>query len=114
MNRISNNYQQQHLMQSLQDPDLAVEYLNAALAAQDETDPTLFLRALKNVAEAWGFSHLADLTGLDRAGIYRMLSAQSFSRSIGQAKELTLPKTCSKISSVNPSSVIIILWNKKL
>jgi len=75
MNKTPNNYQQ-HLMQSLQDPDLAVEYLNAALEEEDEADPTLFLRALKNVAEAWGFSHLADLTGLDRAGIYRMLSAQ--------------------------------------
>ena len=75
MTKIPNNYQQ-HLMQSLKDPDLAVEYSNAALEEEDETDPTLFLRALKNVAQAWGFAHLADLTGLDRAGIYRMLSAQ--------------------------------------
>ena len=75
MSKIPNNYQQ-HLLQSLKDPDLAVEYLNTALEEEDEADPTLFLRALKNVAEAWGFSHLADLTGLDHAGIYRMLSAQ--------------------------------------
>ncbi|MBI4852289.1 MAG: hypothetical protein HY819_10875 [Acidobacteria bacterium] len=33
--------------------------------------------ALHNVAQAWGFSHLADKTGLDRAGLYRMLSTGS-------------------------------------
>src|SRR5690349_3002099 len=73
MSQKPNNYHE-HLMKSLKDPDLAVEYLNAALEEEDDSDPTLFLRALKNVAEAWGFTELSDLTGLDRAGIYRMLS----------------------------------------
>lgn len=67
------SYYHQHLMKSLTDPDLAVAYLNAALEEESE-DPTLFTRALKNVAEAWGFTHLASSTGLDRAGIYKMLS----------------------------------------
>jgi probable addiction module antidote protein len=68
MSNKANNYQQ-HLMKTLKDPELAVEYLNTALEEEVE-DPTLFLRTLKNVAEAWGF----DLTGLDRAGIYKILS----------------------------------------
>jgi probable addiction module antidote protein len=63
-----------HLMENLRDPVLAVEYLNAALEEEDDADPTLFMRALKNVADAWGFSHLADQTGLDRAGLYKMLT----------------------------------------
>jgi probable addiction module antidote protein len=72
MSNKTNNYQQ-HLMKTLKDPQIAVEYLNTALEEEVE-DPTLFLRALKNVAEAWGFTHLSELTGLDRAGIYKMLS----------------------------------------
>lgn len=73
MSHLKSNYHE-HLMKSLKDPDLVVEYLNVALEEEDNSAPTLFLRALKNVAEAWGFTELSDLTGLDRASIYRMLS----------------------------------------
>ena len=69
-NKTSINYQD-YLIESLKDPEEAIAYLNAAL----EDDQDTFLLALHNVAQAWGFSHLANKTGLDRAGLYRMLSS---------------------------------------
>ena len=68
-NKTSINYQD-YLIESLKDPDEAMAYLNAALEEEEDS----FLLALHNVAQAWGFSNLADKTGLDRAGLYRMLS----------------------------------------
>lgn len=55
-----------------EDPDEAIDYLNAMLEAPDE--PELFLRALRKVADAFGMSHLADLTGLGRESLYKTLS----------------------------------------
>ena len=49
-----------------------IEYLSTTLENPDE--PELFLRALRNVAEAWEFAHLADITGLNRESMYKMLS----------------------------------------
>ncbi|MFY9225498.1 MAG: hypothetical protein WAQ98_22670 [Blastocatellia bacterium] len=51
MSKSNNNYEK-HLDKVLKDPELAIEYLNVALSEQQE-DPTLFIRALKNVAQAW-------------------------------------------------------------
>lgn len=68
--KTSLNYQD-YLISSLKDPDEALAYLNAALA---EASEEAFLLALHNVAQAWGFTQLAAQTGLDRAGLYRMLS----------------------------------------
>lgn len=50
----NSNYEK-HLDKVLKDSELAVEYLNVALTEQQE-DPTLFIRALKNVAQAWGIN----------------------------------------------------------
>ena len=50
MKRIFRDYQEK-LLQDLQDTELAMAYLNAAL--MDE-DPRVFLLALKNVVEAQG------------------------------------------------------------
>ena len=62
----------QYLIGSLKDPEEAVEYLRAAL---DESDmPSLFLLALRNVAEAHGFANLAQEANLNRESRYRMLS----------------------------------------
>ena len=61
-----------HLIESLKDPREALEYLKAAL---DESDmPEIFLMALRNVAEARGFSKLAEHAHLNRESLYRMLS----------------------------------------
>lgn len=63
------------LIESLKDPEQAVAYLNAALEEDEKKESYgLFLVALRNVAEAWGFSHLANISDLDRSGIYKMLS----------------------------------------
>ncbi len=63
---------QDDLLKSLRDPREAVAYLNAAL---EETDPELFLLALRNVAEAYGgLSRLSKKTRLNRENLYRMLS----------------------------------------
>ena len=65
---------QTDLIESLRDTREAEEYLNAAL---EEDDPELFLRALRNVAEAQGgVASLAEKTKLNRESLYRMLSAR--------------------------------------
>lgn len=62
------------LLEGLQTPEEAAEYLNAAL---EEGDRELFLLALRNVAQAHGgMSHLSKTTHLDRKSLYRMLSEQ--------------------------------------
>lgn len=63
---------QTDLIESLRDAQEAEEYLNAAL---EENDPELFLRALRNVAEAQGgVASLAEKTRLNRESLYLMLS----------------------------------------
>lgn len=56
--KASKSYQES-LLASLRDPEEAAEYLNAAL---EESDENVFLRALKNVAQANGFSFEANET----------------------------------------------------
>ena len=79
MVKASKSYQE-FLITSLKDPEQAVAYLNAALEEDEQISEaenyTLFLVALGNVAEAWGFRHLANITNLDRSGIYKMLSKE--------------------------------------
>lgn len=60
------------LYAALQDPEEAAAYLNAALA---ENDQEVFLLALHDVANAHGFSQLAQDTQLNRENLYHMLSA---------------------------------------
>jgi probable addiction module antidote protein len=65
---------QEDLLTSLQDPDEAVEYLNAAL---EDGEPKVFLLALKDVVESHGgMSKLATSTSLNRENLYRMLSTK--------------------------------------
>jgi len=63
----------EHLVESLKDPEEAAAYLNAAL---EDDDPRAFLLALRNVAEAHGFTRLAEESGLNRQALYRALSEQ--------------------------------------
>lgn len=63
---------QKDLIESLKDPCEAAEYLNAAI---EEGDRTLFLLALRNVAEAnGGMAAIAEKASLSRESLYRMLS----------------------------------------
>jgi probable addiction module antidote protein len=52
------------LIESLKNQDLAKSYLNAAL---EDDDPRVFLLALRNVAQAQGFSELAAGSKLNRS-----------------------------------------------
>ena len=72
MNKRLGNYQE-YLLRSLQDPQEALAYLNAALL---DEDPRIFLLALKNVLEAQGgdMTSLAQETNLNRENLYRILS----------------------------------------
>ncbi len=60
-----------YLVKALKDPELASEYLNAAMA---DGDIRVFLMALGDVAKAVGMSKIAAATELDRANIYRAVS----------------------------------------
>jgi probable addiction module antidote protein len=59
------------LKASLEDPEEAAAYLNAAL---EENDQEVFLLALRDIAEARGFSRVAQDASLNRENLYRMLS----------------------------------------
>ena len=61
------------LHSELKDPEVAVAYLNEALAEEDQT---VFLIALKDVLDAWGedMATLAKEAHLNRQNLYRMLS----------------------------------------
>ena len=54
------------------DPELAVEYLNAAA---EEDDPRIYLSALRTVAEAQGMANVASASGVPRESVYRALSS---------------------------------------
>lgn len=66
---------QASLIEALRDPHEAAAYLNAAI---EEGDRELFLLALRNVADArlGGMSQLAEIAGLNRESLYRMLSGK--------------------------------------
>ncbi len=60
------------LKASLIDPGEAAAYLDSAL---EENDQEIFLLALRDIAEARGFSKVAQDTLLNRENLYRMLSS---------------------------------------
>lgn len=65
------------LKDRLQDREYAVAYLNAALEdSEDEHSDSIFLLALRDVAEAQQVSWVARQSGLNRESLYRMLSRQ--------------------------------------
>ncbi len=65
---------QADLIESLNDPKEASEYLNAAI---EEKDIKVFLLALRNVIEAFGgVGKLSKKSKLNRENLYRMLSEQ--------------------------------------
>src|SRR5258708_38006019 len=60
-----------YLIESLKDRRRAEAYLKAAL---EETDPRVFLLALRNVVQARGVSKVAAKSKLNRESLYKMLS----------------------------------------
>lgn len=62
-----------YMLERLRDPATAAAYINAAAR---EDDPSAFLQALRNVAEArGGLSKIATRAGLNRQQLYRTLSS---------------------------------------
>ncbi len=55
----------------LQDPGFAAEYLTAAA---EDTEPAVYLAALRSVAEAQGMAEVAKRAGIPRESLYRALS----------------------------------------
>ena len=64
------------LRERLQDPEYAAEYLNAVLEDEENSDDAVFLLALRNVAEAFQMSSVAEEAGVNRENLYRMLSSK--------------------------------------
>lgn len=63
---------EEFLFEQLQDPDMAAEYLSAAI---EEGSTDEFLLALRDVAEAHGgVGVLSNITDLNRQSMYKMLS----------------------------------------
>ena len=54
------------------DPELAAEYLKAAL--EDEDEPRVLLIALRHLAQAQGVAKVAKAAGIERESLYRALS----------------------------------------
>lgn len=59
------------LTKRLQDAEYAAEYLSAAL---EDEDASVFMLALRDVAEAHGISRVAEEAELNRENLYRILS----------------------------------------
>ena len=72
MSKRTKSYQES-LLQALQNPQEAAEYLTAAL---EDGDSAVFLLALRNVADAQGMKTVARKAQLNRENLYRMLSEQ--------------------------------------
>lgn len=64
------------LRQRLKDPAYAVEYLNAVLEDDEEGTDAVFLLALRNVAEAFQMTAIAECAEVNRENLYRMLSGK--------------------------------------
>ena len=62
---------EEDLDKRLKNPEYAIEYLNAIL---DENDPDLLLLGLRDVARAYGFTHIAKTASLNRESLYKALS----------------------------------------
>ncbi len=63
---------EEYVINSLKDdPELASEYLNAAMA---DDDIRVFLLALGQITKASGMSNVSKATGLNRENIYRIVS----------------------------------------
>jgi probable addiction module antidote protein len=71
MDTVTANYED-GLKAALMDPNEAAAYLDSAL---EENDQEVFLLALRDVADARGFSQVAQETLLNRENLYRMLSS---------------------------------------
>jgi len=59
------------LDERLKNPEHTIGYLNAIL---EENDSDLLLLGLRDVARAYGFTHIAETAGLNRESLYKALA----------------------------------------
>jgi len=57
------------------DPDMAVEYIRAAIE-ENADEPAALMVAIRRVAEAHGMQHVAEAAEVNRESLYRALSAK--------------------------------------
>jgi probable addiction module antidote protein len=81
---------EQGLDERLKNPEYAIEYMNAIL---QENDPDLLLLGLRDVARAYGFTHISETTGLNRESLYKALSKGKNPR-IGTIMEILSAMGC--------------------
>lgn len=89
------------LLDDLQDPHDAAEYLNAALEDSDE----MFLVALRDVAEAKQMAKAAEEAGIARESIYRTLTSHgnpTYSTLLGILRAVGLRLTVAAESNAGP------------
>ncbi|MBF0108987.1 MAG: putative addiction module antidote protein [Magnetococcales bacterium] len=72
LDRASVSHDESLVRELRDDPELAKEYLQAAM--EDEEEPAVLLLALRHVAEAYGMPRVAELAGIQRESLYRALS----------------------------------------
>ena len=62
------------LMERLKDPQYAAGYLETSMNDKESNPEELFLIALRDVAKAYGFTHIAKKSHLGRESLYKALS----------------------------------------
>lgn len=67
---------EESLIEALKNPIEASAYLNVHLEDSAPDSDELFLLALRDVAQAHGFSQIADKTKLGRESLYKTLSSE--------------------------------------
>ena len=72
MSKLTEKYED-GLKESLLNPEEAAAYLNAAF---EENNQEILLLALRDIADARGFTKMAQDTFLNRENLYRMLSSK--------------------------------------
>lgn len=72
MAKTSRSYREGIIARLKDNPELQMEHIKAALEEKDM--PDVFLLALRDVAEAHGFSKFAEKAEMNRESLYRALS----------------------------------------
>jgi probable addiction module antidote protein len=69
------SHEDEQIKEFRKNPQRARDYLNACIeVAFEENDPELVLTALAVVAKAYGMTHVAKESGVQRESLHRMLS----------------------------------------
>jgi probable addiction module antidote protein len=101
MPKMTRSFREQ-LLKDLADPAEAAHYINAALDDSAEEDSQeMLLVALRDVAESWRMSAVANEAGVSRESVYRMLSKHgnpTYRSLAGILKALDLRLSVSPIS----------------